>query len=575
MMMKSVALIALIVLVCLPQVALAATVAEADAFYDQAMTAMEKMNDDSSKSVEAAVLLYKAKGIYAELESWPQVREVNSYIFFCKKKMNIDELDAYIAQLGRTQGDEVRKTFKLIEVETSQGLSTEDSALSYQEAEQFASDSPDEYLKIHMRFLEISERAIESNSALAIKASRKSSDALQQWVQSQKQIGPASPFNKPKRTINLLGENAGFAVPGKKEIKTIKRGVQNKYKQQLSGSFIAQFSTELYKTGKESLDQPAYAYVCVMQAAELALDKNVNNISLAMDCLSFIEENFAVTDIGKMRMDVMKTSRSAAGKAAVKLFADPDDEKSNTLVGLSYCLIGGNWEDGSIMLQKGDDDDLKRIAAMEVTKPSKASEQKQLADAWYELVGNKKFKSNKLAMLQRSVHWYATAVPQLMGISKDQADKRMLKAALILPIRGLEGYASMKLADGAVLSEKKWDACRAKRGAALANKVNYTGVDLLPGQKIRIMPHVSQQWNVSMGRSVGYKGGNSWYTGDPHKIGEFVIRVGEAGTLRDSTKTIEGRGRVYVICNGSTRSSRFGSSNTGSIDYKIIAVPRR
>ena len=83
MMMKSVALIALIVLVCLPQVALAATVAEADAFYDQAMTAMEKMNDDSSKSVEAAVLLCKAKGIYAELESWPQVREVNSYIFFC------------------------------------------------------------------------------------------------------------------------------------------------------------------------------------------------------------------------------------------------------------------------------------------------------------------------------------------------------------------------------------------------------------------------------------------------------------------------------------------------------------
>ncbi|NRA37097.1 MAG: hemerythrin domain-containing protein [Planctomycetes bacterium] len=569
-----VTLLILMPLTSLAAAAATATVAEADALYDRAMAAMEKMNDDSSKSVEAAVILYEAKGMYAELESWPRVREMNSYIFFCKKKMNIDELDAYIAQLGRGKAEEVRKTFENIEKETTQALTVEDAQLGFDEALAFADSNPDEHLKIHMRFLEISERAIETNSEIAIKASRRSSESLQAWVSNQKPAGPVSPFNKPKRQINLMGEEVGFPVPDKKELKKLVKTVNGKYRAQIASPTVGFFAKELLKIGKESLDQPQFAYTCVYRAAQLAADKKIGNIALVMECLDYLEEKFAVLDIAGLRKDIISGGRSTVGKAALKLFEDPNDAKSNAIVGLTYCVVGDNWDDGIPLLQRGDNDELKRIAAMESAKPQEANEQKQLADAWFELTGDKKLKMFKIKIIKRSAHWYGKSLAKLKGISKDQADKRLLMAASVLPVEGLEFYAPVKINDGTILTGKAWDDCRAHMATARADKGQvFTGVILLPGQKIRVLPNVGHRWTIG-GHEGNYRGSGWYRTGDTFTldgeskrvaIGTLLVQVGDGPFMR-CTKTITGSGKVYV--------SPFRGSGSGTIDCKIVALPK-
>ncbi|NRA38036.1 MAG: hypothetical protein HRU15_07850, partial [Planctomycetes bacterium] len=406
-----------------------ATIEEADALYDQAMLAMKAMNDDSVKSVEAAVCLYDAKLIYEEHEQWQRVREVKSYIFYCKKKMNVNELDSYVVQLDRAKATAVRAAFSQIEKDINEAMTLEDADLGFKEAEVYAAENPNEHLKIHMRYLDISERAIDNNPTVAIQASRKSSDALQQWVAQSKAKVPDSPFKIVRRGMNLMGQDAGFPIPSKKTQKSITKKLQKQFPARMKKPQDNMICKDLMKIAQDSLDQPDYAYVCALLAAQMAISKDVNDVSLMMQCVEFIAQHFGAEDIDALRRRLAKESRSSSGKAVLKLFDDQADLKANREVGLSYCFVGGNWQEGLPLLTRSEDVDFKQAVAMENAKPMKGIEQRQLADVWYDIAKQKNNKTYELDILAHACKWYARAKSKLSGISKEQVESRLLSLA--------------------------------------------------------------------------------------------------------------------------------------------------
>ena len=179
-----------------------------------------------------------------------------------------------------------------------------------------------------------------------------------------------------------------------------------------------------------------------------------------------------------------------------------------------------------------------------------------------------------LKIIKRSAHWYGKSLAKLKGISKDQADKRLLMAASVLPVEGLEFYAPVKINDGTILTGKAWDDCRAHMATARADKGQvFTGVILLPGQKIRVLPNVGHRWTIG-GHEGNYRGSGWYRTGDTFTldgeskrvaIGTLLVQVGDGPFMR-CTKTITGSGKVYV--------SPFRGSGSGTIDCKIVALPK-
>ena len=100
-----------------------------------------------------------------------------------------------------------------------------------------------------------------------------------------------------------------------------------------------------------------------------------------------------------------------------------------------------------MLLAAGNDAKLKEVAAKEVADPREPAELLAVADAWYEL-GNSSTGPAKRAMQSRAFVFYTRAVPDLTGLSKTKADRR---------IEELE-----RVAEGRGTHDELWAATRAK-----------------------------------------------------------------------------------------------------------------
>ncbi len=546
------------------------TQVDADALYAQAMQAMEAMNEDSAKSVEAAVLLYDAKQAYTQAKNWQRVREVQSYIFYCKKKMNINELDNYVAALGRDKGQRARQVFADIDQELSADMSDDDAALSFKDAEAFAAKNPQEFLKIHMWYLEISERAIKTNAELAIQASRKSSEALQEWVASRAPKEAASPFTKVKRGVTLFGQDAGFPLPNKKQQKEAESILSKQFGSELKRPQSNALSKQLLKMAKDSLDQPGYAYVCARKAAESALAKGVNDVSLMMQSVNFIAKHFGTEDIDALRISLAKSARSSVSKAVLTLLEDQSDVEANKIVGFSYCFIGNNWKQGLPMLEKGADPSLQKAIAMQKADPRKGIEQKQLADAWFEIASDRAYKDYETPILAHACKWYSKAKQQLRGISKEQVEARIQSVAGKLPVEGLAGVAALKVKTSIV---KKSDWLRLRAPVVTVHSTGgkrFSGITLMQGQAIRVFPDIEGRWHLYEQRHSDYRGVS---IADPsvskeHQYGSIQVQVGD-GPMISPEDVIIGEGKVYIFCFRAHYSTMSGG---GTIDVKVAPV---
>ena len=102
-----------------------------------------------------------------------------------------------------------------------------------------------------------------------------------------------------------------------------------------------------------------------------------------------------------------------AQEAIATLKDKPDDPDANVAVGKYLCFNKGNWAKGLPMLAKGNDAELKALAAKDIAGTASADEQAKLGDAWWGV------------STERASYWYEQALPGLTGLEKDRVEKRV------------------------------------------------------------------------------------------------------------------------------------------------------
>ncbi len=107
-----------------------------------------------------------------------------------------------------------------------------------------------------------------------------------------------------------------------------------------------------------------------------------------------------------------------------KLKTAPDDPSANFAVGKYKCLIKGDWNEGLKMLLKSSNSEYKTAAELDLAAKDSLSILKA-ADKWWELAESVKDKFQSAGIKSRASELYQKILPELSGIEKVKAEKRM------------------------------------------------------------------------------------------------------------------------------------------------------
>ncbi len=171
---------------------------------------------------------------------------------------------------------------------------------------------------------------------------------------------------------------------------------------------------------------------------------------------------------------------ATAAKALEKLKASPEDPAANLTAGLHACLYLGDWDPGLYMLTKCADPAIRDLAAREMAirkdaaKSVAASDKDRLGDVWWEVADREKTAATKSRMAARAAYWYESALPELVGLNKAKAEKRMASVGAAagsgaavagagkVPAAGGNPKANSGLAPGLVMLEYARDKSQEK-----------------------------------------------------------------------------------------------------------------
>lgn len=121
----------------------------------------------------------------------------------------------------------------------------------------------------------------------------------------------------------------------------------------------------------------------------------------------------------------LKAKFTVIRKALDALADDPNDAAANLTVGRWRCLSKDDWDKGLPHLAKSDIALLAAAAKKELSDPKEAKDQLSLADAWWEAADKESVPAAKHALRSHAGTWYEKALPELGGIDKTKAEKRL------------------------------------------------------------------------------------------------------------------------------------------------------
>ncbi|MEQ8789436.1 MAG: DUF1559 domain-containing protein [Pirellulaceae bacterium] len=130
----------------------------------------------------------------------------------------------------------------------------------------------------------------------------------------------------------------------------------------------------------------------------------------------------------KQEIDVARAAYAQVENVLDQLGVDPYAPGPNLIVGKYYCFVKGDWSRGLPLLARGDDDELRALAEMELDPPALADKQVELADRWWN-VGDDHPMPLRRQMQLRGVSWYQKAHAQLPeGLRKVKVEVRLKEA---------------------------------------------------------------------------------------------------------------------------------------------------
>ncbi|MDB5387814.1 MAG: hypothetical protein JWM11_3460 [Planctomycetaceae bacterium] len=128
------------------------------------------------------------------------------------------------------------------------------------------------------------------------------------------------------------------------------------------------------------------------------------------------EQNVRYTDLQKVWQQVVDARK--------KLTSSPDDPEANGVVGRYLCFVRQDWDQGLAYLSKGAKLELKAIAAKDQATARDVDSQSATADAWWAFAESKKG-NERVQIFPRVAYWYEQILPNVSGLAKVTAEKRL------------------------------------------------------------------------------------------------------------------------------------------------------
>jgi len=123
-------------------------------------------------------------------------------------------------------------------------------------------------------------------------------------------------------------------------------------------------------------------------------------------------------------LDAYQKEAANVQEALKTLKSKPDDADACLTAGKYYCFQKGDWAKGLELLSKCSDLKFKAAAIRDLANPADAADVVQLADDWYEVLGSLTGYA-KRAVQFRTRALYGKAIPDLAGLSRTKAEKRL------------------------------------------------------------------------------------------------------------------------------------------------------
>ena len=157
-----------------------ASASEADTLHAKGMELLkEAMVGDNARVVPAAKAFIKATALYEEAESFDKAQESRACLYWCKKKMTVNDAEAFVKGMPDKYKD-------ISEAK----VDAEEAQEYFDRAKAFADKNPEEHLLTAVRYFEVADRF--KGSDVSLKAQDLSLAAMQK-IKTAPNYKPAKP----------------------------------------------------------------------------------------------------------------------------------------------------------------------------------------------------------------------------------------------------------------------------------------------------------------------------------------------------------------------------------------------
>lgn len=372
---------------------------------------------DGDALVPAARFFGKASVAFEAEGNAEKTVEMNSFLYWCKKKMTMQDIKSFVA------GEDAKLAQRLEAVEKTV-VKPEDAQGWLDRAAQFEKNNPTENYLVAVRYFEVADRF--KGSDISLKAQELSLAAMQKTTPGAKaKVSTAQP------KLDALGERK--PAPDAKALAEAEAGIKDIFKDEYAKAKPADkeaLSKKLAQQAVETKDDAASEYMLWRESALLAAQ--AGSVHAAMHAIDSLSAHFTVDAAVQKRAVLTVASSNTKDPEVVKLITSyrtlldkPEDPMANTVVGRSLLLSEKAWDKAFPQLVKGSDAGLKGLAEKEISGAATAEARVELADAWYDYAEKETIKASKQIWYERASIWYNAAAPEAKGLVKTKIEKRI------------------------------------------------------------------------------------------------------------------------------------------------------
>ena len=367
--------------------------------------------------LSAALFYGKASAGFDAAGDEAKAVEMNSYLYWCKKKMTSDQMTTFLKH-GETDDKEIVARLQ----SADKTAKPSDAKVYFDRAEAFSRNAPDEHLRIAIRFFEVADRFADSDIG---------KQAMRQCLKETMLASKGG--TTPTTAVSAAEAPKRLAAPKPAELKTAEKELKELFKDDLAKvkpAEKAEFARKLSAQADETKDNSAGRFE--MRILAIAQAAQSGDTALMLSMFDKLDADFD-GDFKETKRSSFSTLASANRMPAVGKFASdsktlldhPADLAANLGAGHYLCFSAGDFERGLPLLAKSSHSVWSKLAKEDLKNPQDGAAQIALGDSWWDASEKGSDAEEKRHAQERAASWYTKALPTVSGLTKVKLEKRI------------------------------------------------------------------------------------------------------------------------------------------------------